>query len=167
MTLPEIPIKILFVSAIQNLKTLCDKCVCLSENLTHISYPIIQRHVELYERNSRQITSFLPDLEIRDSQYGMKRERVRTAEKRKWERRQGQTAASLLICMLYISERMYLCFVLYRHETRAELLCCVPVTMMKDDEKDAWINVQSLQDRFYLSYKCSVSPPAWFQRLIR
>lgn len=74
------------------------------------------------------------------------------------------TAASLLICMLYISEHLYLCFVLYRHETRAELLCCVPVTMMKDDEKDAWINVQSLQarlsDRFYLSYKYSVSPPA-------
>lgn len=41
------------------------------------------------------------------------------------------TSASLFICMLYISKRLYLCFVLYGHETRAELLCCELVTMMK------------------------------------
>lgn len=70
----------------------------------------------------------------------------------------SSAAASLLICMLYISEHLYLCFVLKLEQSYCS---------SNNDERRWERCLARLSNRFYLSYKSSVwIPSGWFQREI-
>lgn len=97
------------------------------------------------------------------------REKVSEGSREKGSERDARggcssAAALLLICMLYISEHLYLCFVLKLEQSYCS---------SNNDERwwerclDKCTILARLSDRFYLSYKSSVwIPSGWFQREI-